>query len=152
MTNWWSGMIEPLPTHTHSHSHMPALTWQQRSIQAWPPAPSPLTHRLIINLIMFSQSCPLITLILLCARTDWGLVLRGTGERRWALSIYMTFNHFNSFLPNYFLMIQSLDCWSCIIFLVILYVSNSEQKHDSNKQKTSVGRTGFSFVEHILRK
>ena len=21
MTNWWSGMIEPLPPHTHTHSH-----------------------------------------------------------------------------------------------------------------------------------
>lgn len=67
-----------------------AQTWQKRSSEARPPGASPLTQRLIINLIMFSQSCFLITLILLCAWTGWGLMSSGTVEQGWAPSWTLT--------------------------------------------------------------
>lgn len=67
-----------------------------------PPNLQLLAHRLIINLIMFSQSCSLITLILLCGQTDWGLVSSGTGEQRQSLSICTAYTLINLKLNHLF--------------------------------------------------
>lgn len=116
-------------------------TWQNSSSEARPPAASPLTQRLIINLIMFSQSCFLITLILLCAWTGWRLMSSGTVEQGWALS--WTFTR----APTLLLLLFSTR-WTFALFALLACTALywSTHAHKQKKKNTSWKIASLAFV------
>lgn len=111
---------------------------------------------------MFSQPCSLITLMLLCVRTDWGLMSMSAAEQTRALSVYVAHAphtqlslllYFNLRIVNTELNSQfSLTCF----FARSTKANDSTSSKDNYKclcnlniQEKSSGGTGFALAGQI---